>query len=87
LASDSLGLLLLRESDLPLPIYALKAIKEAVEEGLRMSDVLSRYCGIQWLTPPLDFEPLLCRQETESGLEFKAVEIPGPYSAGISRRC
>jgi pyrroloquinoline quinone biosynthesis protein B len=26
----------------------------------------------------IDFEPLLCRQGTETGLEFKAVEIPGP---------
>jgi pyrroloquinoline quinone biosynthesis protein B len=74
----TLGLLLLRESDLPLPIYALEAIKEAVEEGLRMTDVISRYCGIQWLTPPSDFEPLLCHLGTETGLEFKAVEIPGP---------
>jgi pyrroloquinoline quinone biosynthesis protein B len=73
----TLGLLLLRESGLPLPIYALETIKEAVEEGLRMTDVLSRYCGIQWSTPPLDFEPLLCRQGTETGLEFKAVEIAG----------
>jgi pyrroloquinoline quinone biosynthesis protein B len=74
----TLGLLLLRESDLPLPIYALETIKEAVEKGLRMTNVLSRYCGIQWLTPPLDFEPLLCRNGAETGLEYKAVEIAGP---------
>jgi hypothetical protein len=48
----TLGLPLLRESDLRLPIYASEAIKEAVEEGRRMTDVLSRYCGIQWLAPP-----------------------------------
>lgn len=74
----TVGLLLLRESGLSLQIYALETIKEAVEEGLRMTDVLSPYCGIQWLTPPLDFEPLLCRNGAQTGLEYKAFEIAGP---------
>jgi pyrroloquinoline quinone biosynthesis protein B len=74
----TLGLFLLRENEPPVSVYALDAIKEAVEEGLRMTDVLNRYCGIRWITPPLTFEPLLCRDGTESGLEYKAVEIAGP---------
>jgi pyrroloquinoline quinone biosynthesis protein B len=69
----TLGLLLLRESGLPLPIYALETIKEAVEEGLRMTDVLSRYCGSEWLTPPLDFEPLLCRNGAETSLDLESI--------------
>jgi pyrroloquinoline quinone biosynthesis protein B len=73
----TLGLFLLRENELPILVHALEAIKQAVEQGLRMTDVLSCYCGIQWVAPPLTFKPLLCRDGTESGLEYKAVEIAG----------
>jgi pyrroloquinoline quinone biosynthesis protein B len=86
----TLGLFLLRENESPLSIYASEAIKEAVEEGLRLTEVLSRYCGVRWVAPPLAFEPLLCRDGKESGLEYKAVEIEGPgprYRRSNHRSC
>jgi pyrroloquinoline quinone biosynthesis protein B len=86
----TLGLFLLREDESPLSIYASEAIKEAVEEGLRLTDVLNRYCGVRWVTAPLAFEPLLYRDGTESGLEYKAVEIEGPgprYRRSNHRSC
>jgi len=66
------------------------AIKEAVEEGLQITEVLNRYCGVRWVIPPSHFEPLLCRDGTESGLEYHAVEIKGPgprYLRGDHRSC
>jgi pyrroloquinoline quinone biosynthesis protein B len=74
----TLGLFLLRENESPLSIYASEAIKEAVEEGLRLTKVFSRYSGVRWVTPPFAFEPLFCRDGQEIGLEYKAVEIAGP---------
>ena len=74
----TLGLLLLRENESPLSIYASEAIKEAIEKGLGLTEVLSQYCDVRWVAPPLAFEPLLCRDGKESGLEYKAVEIKGP---------
>lgn len=86
----TLGLFLLRENESPLSIYASEAIKEAAEEGLRLTEVLSRYCGVRWVAPPLAFEPLLTRDGKESGLEYKAVEIEGPgprYRRSNHRSC
>jgi pyrroloquinoline quinone biosynthesis protein B len=74
----TLGLFLLREDESSLFIHASATIKEAVEQGLRLTEILSRYCGVQWVTAPLVFEPLLCRDGAESGLEYKAFEIKGP---------
>jgi pyrroloquinoline quinone biosynthesis protein B len=86
----TLGLLLLRESESPVFIHASLAIKNAVEEGLRLTEILNRYCGVQWVTSPSDFEQILCRDGTESGLEYRAIEIKGPgprYSRGQHRSC
>lgn len=73
----TLGLFLLREHESALSIHASQTIKEAVEEGLRLTEVLSSYCGVRWVAPPLAFEPLFCRDGKESGLDYKAVEIKG----------
>jgi pyrroloquinoline quinone biosynthesis protein B len=70
-----LGLFLLRESNVPLPIHASKAIRKAVEEGLQLNAVLEKYCGLRWHEVPEDFAPLCC--EGGSGLEYKAIEIRG----------
>jgi pyrroloquinoline quinone biosynthesis protein B len=74
----TLGLYLMRENESPISIHASEAVQEAVEEGLRLTEVLNRYCGVQWVTAPLSFRPLLYRDGEESGLEYKAVEIEGP---------
>jgi pyrroloquinoline quinone biosynthesis protein B len=72
-----LGLFLLRESNAELPIHASKAIRKAVEEGLRLTEVLDNYCGVRWLEAPLDFAPVLCSDGSASGLEYKGIEIQG----------
>ena len=74
----TLGLFLLRESDSVISIHSSKAVRTALDEGLRTTQILGRYCGIRWLEPPPVFAPVLCRDGTESGLEYKAVEIEGP---------
>jgi pyrroloquinoline quinone biosynthesis protein B len=86
----TLGLFLLRENESPVSIHASLAIKEAVEEGLRISEVLNDYCGVQWVIAPSHFEPLLDRKGMEIGLEYRAFEINGPgprYFRGRHRSC
>jgi pyrroloquinoline quinone biosynthesis protein B len=85
-----LGLFLLREDELPVSIHASSAIKEAVEKGLRITEILSYYCGLRWVTSPSRFEPLLSRAGTEIGLEYRAIEIKGPgprYCRDDHRSC
>jgi pyrroloquinoline quinone biosynthesis protein B len=74
----ALGLFLLRENESPVLIHASVTIQEAVEEGLRITEVLKQYCGIRWVTAPSTFQPLCCGDGKESGLEYKAIEIDGP---------
>jgi pyrroloquinoline quinone biosynthesis protein B len=73
----TLGLFLLRESELPISIHASVAIKKALEEGLRITEILGSYCGVKWVISPSHFEPLFCREGREIGLEYRAVEIMG----------
>ena len=74
----TLGLLLLRESDSPITIHASNSIKEALEKGLRLTEVLSHYCSVRWVNAGFPFAPVLCRDGSDSGLEYKAVQIDGP---------
>jgi pyrroloquinoline quinone biosynthesis protein B len=86
----TLGLFLLREHDSPVLIHASLPIKEAVEEGLRLTEILNCYCGVHWVISPSQFEPILCRDGTEIGLEYRAIEIKGPgprYLRGHHRSC
>src|SRR6266436_3598258 len=64
ISADGRRWVLVNES--PVPIYASLAIEKAVEEGLRITEVLNRYCGLRWVIPQSHFEPLLCRDGTES---------------------
>jgi pyrroloquinoline quinone biosynthesis protein B len=85
-----LGLYLLRESESPISIHASEQIREAVEEGFGISEVLNRYCGVRWVTAPSTFQPLLYSDGKESGLEYKAIEIEGPgprYRRGHHYSC
>jgi pyrroloquinoline quinone biosynthesis protein B len=85
----TLGLFLMRENSSFLSIHASAAIKDAVEKGLRLTEILDRYCGVRWTTPPTGFEPLPYHQ-AESGLEYKAIELDGPgprYGRSNHRSC
>jgi pyrroloquinoline quinone biosynthesis protein B len=74
----------------PVPVHALSAVPRAVEEGLRIPDILTNYCGFQWITPSFHLEPLLGREGTETGLDYKAVQIKGlgpRYFRGYAGSC
>jgi pyrroloquinoline quinone biosynthesis protein B len=74
----ALGLFLLRESDSPITIHTSNSIKEALEKGLGLTEVLHYYCTVRWVKAEFQFAPVLCRDGSSSGLEYKAVGIEGP---------
>jgi pyrroloquinoline quinone biosynthesis protein B len=83
----TLGLFLLRENPAPVSIHSSEGIRRVVGEGLRVNEILDSYCGIQWRTAPCSFEPLVLKNGSQSGLEYKAVPIEGPcprYWKGVS---
>ena len=72
----TLGLFVIREGQ-PLCVYAAAGVQRALDEGLRLSPVLERYCGIEWREPSLDLAPLRCRDGSPSGLLVSAFPLPG----------
>jgi pyrroloquinoline quinone biosynthesis protein B len=72
-----LGLFLLREHGSKICIHASKSIRNAIEEGLHLTEILAGYCGVLWVEAPFEFRPLLYRDGSESGLEYRAIEIHG----------
>jgi pyrroloquinoline quinone biosynthesis protein B len=72
-----LGLFLLRENDRQISVHASKPIRRAIEEGLHLTEILGGYCGIRWSEVPFQFSPLLYRDDSESGIEYRAIEICG----------
>lgn len=78
-----LGIFILREGGV-LPLHAPPAVRKALDEGLRISEVLKAYSGVSWTEPPSTPEPLLKSDGSESGLLYEAFEVPGklPRYAG-----
>jgi pyrroloquinoline quinone biosynthesis protein B len=72
-----LGLFLLREHVSKICIHASKSIRNAIEEGLHLTEILAGYCGVLWVEAPFEFRPLLYGDGAESGLEYRALEIQG----------
>jgi pyrroloquinoline quinone biosynthesis protein B len=62
----ALGLLLLREQEKPLVVYAADETRAALEW---LSGVLARFCGIEWRKISSDFQPL------DGALSFRAIEL------------
>jgi pyrroloquinoline quinone biosynthesis protein B len=63
----ALGLLLLREQEEPLVVYAADETRGALAW---LNDVLARFCGIEWREISADFQPL------DGALSFRAIELP-----------
>ncbi len=62
----ALGLLLLRQQETPLVVYA----NDETRATLNWIDkILDRFCGIEWRTTSTEFQPL------GSGIEFRAIEL------------
>ena len=64
----ALGLLLLRQQEKPLVVYAADETRAALAW---LDSALARFCGIEWRTVSPDFQSL------DSGLAFRAIELPG----------
>jgi pyrroloquinoline quinone biosynthesis protein B len=63
-----LGLLLLRQQETPLPVYATEETREALD-WIEM--VLKRFCGVEWRPVSRDFIPL------SKTLAFRAISLSG----------
>jgi pyrroloquinoline quinone biosynthesis protein B len=64
----ALGLLLLRQQEAPLVVYAAEEMRRALAW---IDRVLSRFCGIEWRKISADFQSL------SGGLAFRAIQLPG----------
>jgi pyrroloquinoline quinone biosynthesis protein B len=63
----ALGLLLLRQQDKPLVVYATDETRAALEW---LDHILARFCGIEWRKVSSDFQRL------NGSIAFRAVELP-----------
>ena len=63
----ALGLLLLREQDKPLVVYAADDTRAALAW---LNGLVARFCGIEWRQISADFRPL------DGALSFRAIELP-----------
>ena len=63
----ALGLLLMREQEKPIVVYAADETRAALEW---LNGVLIRFCGIEWRRISSDFQPL------DGALSFRAIELP-----------
>jgi pyrroloquinoline quinone biosynthesis protein B len=64
----ALGLLLLRQQETPLVVYAADETRSALAWA---DNVLARFCGIEWREINADFQSL------SGSLAFRAIELPG----------
>jgi pyrroloquinoline quinone biosynthesis protein B len=63
----ALGLLLLREQENPLVVYAADETRAALEW---LTGVLARFCGIEWRKVSNAFQPL------DGAVSFRAIDLP-----------
>ena len=63
----ALGLLLLREQEIPLVVYAADETRAALGW---LDEVLARFCGIEWRTVSPEFQTL------SGTVAFRAIELP-----------
>jgi len=64
----ALGLLLLRQQETPLVVYAADETRAALAS---LDRALARFCGIEWRKATAKFESL------DSGMAFRSIELPG----------
>ena len=72
----SLGLLLLREGQ-KIPVHASAAVRESLTVGISLSQAIAAFCGIEWIEPPFEDQPLRNMDGSESGLAYQAVSLSG----------
>ncbi len=77
----SLGLMLLREHRLPLPVWTTPSVHDDLSTGLPILSVLAHYCGIDW--HPIDLQGTAWQIPQLPGIELSVIPVdgkPGPYS-------
>jgi pyrroloquinoline quinone biosynthesis protein B len=75
------GLLMLRERDTPLPLYATDAVWQDLCSGFPVAPILSHYCGVEHRRIALDGAPLSV--DALSGVRINALPLSSkapPYS-------
>jgi pyrroloquinoline quinone biosynthesis protein B len=72
----TLGVFLLREGE-EINIHASAIVRESLQQGLCLANVLSAFCGVTWVHPPLEFSPLPNRDGSESGLVYRMIPLGG----------
>jgi pyrroloquinoline quinone biosynthesis protein B len=72
----TLGLFLLREGG-RLSVHTTASTRRALDEGLRLTEILDRYGGVDWHRPPANLAPLACADDALSGLSYTAFPVPG----------
>ncbi|SIT38544.1 Coenzyme PQQ synthesis protein B [Paraburkholderia ribeironis] len=75
------GLLMLRERDTPLPLYATDAVWQDLRAGFPIAPILSHYCGVEHHRIALDGAPLVV--DGLNGLRIDALPLSSkapPYS-------
>ncbi|MFM0034817.1 pyrroloquinoline quinone biosynthesis protein PqqB [Paraburkholderia strydomiana] len=75
------GLLMLRERDTPLPLYATDAVWQDLRSGFPVAPILSHYCGVEHRRIALDGAPLAV--DALSGVRIDALPLSSkapPYS-------
>ena len=63
----ALGLLLLRQQDKPLVVYASDETRTALAW---LDRILAQFCGIEWRRISADFQPL------DGSIDFRAIQLP-----------
>jgi pyrroloquinoline quinone biosynthesis protein B len=72
----SLGLLLLREGG-PVDVHATAEVRQALDEGVKLTALLDYYGGLRWHELPAELVPLRGADGAGSGLLYAAFTVPG----------
>lgn len=75
------GLLMLRESSVPLELYCTERVREDLTSSFPVMNILEHYCGVNWHRIGTDGKPF--RTEAAPELSFTAIPLsskPPPYS-------
>jgi pyrroloquinoline quinone biosynthesis protein B len=72
----TLGLMLLREGG-RLRVHCSPPVRESLTSGFSVAALLDSFCGIEWFDAPENSVPLLCRDNSPSGLRYSSFPVPG----------
>jgi len=72
----TLGLIALREGARR-QVYASETTQRWLRDGFNLATLLDSFAGVDWIVPPRMATPLLTCNGAESGLEYRALTLPG----------